>query len=677
MATQLTTTINVISIGNQDSGHHISPTLFGLFLEDINFSVDGGLNANLVGNHRFDGVYLDPHGSNLYSTVFLRRRSQRRQEPLRGWQHDLCDIEVVSHDDLRRGNFLRVHARSGATLINNGPIDAKPSIGARAGIALNFDVAIRSNNSEPLTIALLNSSGGVLAQATTTEPTPEWSRVSATLVPAKDEIVSLRITLPKGQTDIDDVRLIPADSWGIDDPKWSQGLLRRDLVESIRDIHPTFLRFPGGCVVEGLDLTNSYNWKNTVGPLETRVGDFNLWGLNRADRGYAQSHQIGFYEMFLLCEDLGMAPLPVVNAGIACQIRGEDRCAIGSAQWKDVVQDVLDLIDWATGDPATNSWAALRAEAGHPEPFPLEMIGIGNENFGEDYLRRFDLIAEAIDRHSPGMRFVISAGPFPKGKSFDLAWKHAPQYGDRIFVDEHFYKTPKWFEDAATRYDDYPRGGAQVFAGEYAARVPLDFGPRALRPSPNTWHSALAEAAFYTGLIRNSDVVTLSSYAPLLSRVTESQWDHNLINFNAFTVQPTLNYEVQALFTRGLGTSTLSVETGESSVFASATVDEHTINVHLVNTRAEQQAVTLTLPGDLPVESELALDRLHGQLNDVLRLAPDATHSPELTPTRSAVHHDAGRVILDLPAYSVTRIVATRATTTVAKTSKAKKATND
>lgn len=679
MATQPTTTVtSTISIGKKDSGHEVSPTLFGLFLEDINFSVDGGLNANLVGNHCFDGIYLDPKGSNLFSTILLHRRATRRQEPLRGWNHNRCDLETLTHGDPRRGNFLRVQARDGATLTNHGPLDSKPSIGARAGIALNFDVAVRSDNSDPLSVALVGSSGRVLAEATTTTPTSEWSRVTAALIPEKNETVSLRITLPSGRTDIDDVRLIAADSWGINDPKWSQGLLRRDLVESIRDINPTFLRFPGGCVVEGLDLTNAYNWKNTVGPLETRVGDYNLWGLNRADRGYAQSHQMGFYEMFLLCEDLGMAPLPVVNAGISCQLRRGDRCAVGSAQWKDVVQDVIDLIDWATGDPETNSWAALRADAGHPEPFPLDMIGIGNENFGEDYLERFDLIAEAIDRHRPGMRFVISAGPYPAGKSFDMTWKHARSYGDRIFVDEHFYKTPKWFESAATRYDDYPRAGAQVFAGEYAARVPLDFAPRALRPAPNTWHSALAEAAFYTGLIRNSDVVTLSSYAPLLSRVAESQWGHNLINFNAFTLQPTLNYHVQALFTSGLGSRTLAVSSGDSAVFTSATLDELTINVHLVNTTAQRQTVVLTLPADIPVDSELVSQRLEGQLNDVLRLDPGTTNSPVLTPITASIQHDSGRVTIELPPYSVTKIVATRATSSSSSSSKkASEATND
>ena len=602
-------------------------------------------------------MYLDPRGSNLFATMLLGRRSKRRQEPLRGWKYDGDDYEILTHDDLRRGNFLRVHSGSESTIVNSGPVGSTPSIGTRAGVALDFDVAARSESSEPLTVALVSGSGRVLAETKTTPLTPGWSRVTASLLPQSSELVSLRITFPEGQTDIDDVRLIPADSWGSGDPRWSQGLLRRDLVEAIRDVHPTFLRFPGGCVVEGLDLTNAYNWKNTVGPLESRTDDYNLWGLQRSDRGYGQSHQIGFYEIFLLCEDLGMAPLPVVNAGMACQLRRGDRCAVGSAQWKNVVQDALDLIDWATGDPATNSWAALRAEAGHPEPFPLEMIGIGNENYGEDYLRRFDLIVEAIERHRPGMRFVISAGPFPKGKSFDMAWKHAKSYGDRVFVDEHFYMAPKWFEDAATRYDDYPRGGAQVFAGEYAARRPLDIGPQALRATPNTWHSALAEAAFYTGLIRNSDIVTLSSYAPLLSRVSESQWGHNMINFNAFTVQPTLNYHVQALFTDGLGDRTLSVASDDSAIFASATTNKRSLTVHLVNTSDQQRSATLVLPDDVNVNSETALERWEGQLRDALLLDPKSPVAAMPTSFTAQLQHESRLINVELPPYSVTKLV--------------------
>lgn len=646
-----------ITIGATESGHAVSPTLFGLFLEDINFALDGGLNANLVGNYSFDDVYLDPRRSNVFATLIAHRRVQRRAEPMRRWSPDHDDFQVRPHDDPRRGNYVHTSTQSGLALLNHGPVGEEPSIGARRGVELTLSVLARSTSTEPLVAALVTPSGQSIAEATTQPLSSDWTRVEATLLPEKDAIVSLRLVLPAGGVDIDDVRLIPNDSWGIGDPRWSQGLLRRDLVEAIRDVHPRFLRFPGGCVVEGMDMTNAYNWKNTVGPLETRIGDYNLWGLNRSDRGYAQSHQIGFYEMFLLCEDLGMVPLPVINAGIACQMRSNDRPAVGSPQWKGIVRDVIDLIDWATGKPETNPWAALRAEAGHPEPFPLEIIGIGNENFGAEYLKRFDLIVEAVEQHRPGLRFVLSGGTQPRGRSFDLAWEHARDYGDRVVVDEHFYMTPKWFLNAATRYDAYPRGGAQVFAGEYAARLPLDILPQPIRPVPNTWHSALAEAAFYTGIIRNSDVVTLSSYAPLLNRVGESQWGHNFIDFNAFTVSPTLNYRVQQLFTSALGSRTLGISVVGEGLFASATADDALVNVHLVNTTDETQQVTVQLPDDLSLASAFARTRMEGELTDTLPLSPEAHEAMPLTRHVDEVVRDGKSLDLTLPPRSITRLI--------------------
>ena len=646
-----------IVLGGSESGHSVSDTLFGLFLEDINFGLDGGLNANLVGNHSFDGVYLDPKDSNLFRTLVLRRPSGRIVEPFRSWTIRGAAPRSVAHEAPRTGLFLEVESAGGVEAVNSGVVGAEASMGFRAGVAYHFDALVRTDGGQALELALLGPDGRVLAEAHTQATSSDWQRVQASVTAPVDSLGSLRISLPSGRVALDDVRLIPEDHWGAGDPRWSQGVLRRDLVEAIRDVAPRFLRFPGGCIIEGLDLSNAFNWKNTVGPLERRVPDYNLWGLQRKDRGYSQSHQIGFYEMFLLCEDLGMQPLPVINAGLACQMRSNDRCEVGTVDWQEVVQSAIDLVDWATGDPATNEWAALRAEAGHPEPFELNMLGIGNENFGPEYFERFDQIAAAVTAHRPGIRYVLSAGAFPAGKSFDLAWKHAAGYGSELFVDEHFYRSPKWFhEQAVHRYDNYPRTGPAVFAGEYAARVPLDFGPKAIRPKPNTWQGAVAEAAFYTGLVRNSDIVQLSSYAPLFNRVGASQWGHNFIDFNAFTVQPTLNYHAQKLFAERIGSHTIAVSvSGASEVVASASMENDLVYVNLVNSGSSPATVGIELPPGRTASSALAW-LLHEKPSAALQLGIADTTATVPEPERRELHITGSTLTLELPPHAVARL---------------------
>lgn len=277
--------------------------------------------------------------------------------------------------------------------------------------------------------------------------------------------------------DLDLVQFMDADYWGAGDPKWRYGKLRRDLVETIQALHPAFLRFPGGCIVEGVTPGNEYRWKDTVGSLAARRQQYSMWSFKMPDgSSYSQSYQSGFYEYFCLCEDLKAKPLPTLFAGIACQSPGRDprHMDINSATFRNnVIQDYLDLIEFANGDPESSSWAAVRRDMGHPEPFGLDMIGVGNENFGADYVAKFDMISEAIHERYPDMLCVMSAGLFPFQPAMKRSWDHARALaatdsgahdsatGDAIIVDEHSYHSPEWFASQASRFDAYPRCGAR------------------------------------------------------------------------------------------------------------------------------------------------------------------------------------------------------------------------
>ncbi|MEW9870741.1 alpha-L-arabinofuranosidase C-terminal domain-containing protein [Arthrobacter sp. HS15c] len=575
-----------ISVRTGEPGPQVSPTLYGLFLEDINFACDGGLNANMVNNHSFDGVYLDRR---LYSdriALFTKRRPRRKIDRTRHWV--ISDGRLASSRDdapAQGQHFGRVTSFGTAKLENPGYPGERPGMALKRGQEILFRSSFRNREFRgEIEVQLLDSARSVAASKRFSLQGNGWTEIRLGLVPLATGLGSLRIVFDgEGVVDIDEVSLVPADHWGAGDVRWSQGLLRRDLVESLAALRPTFLRFPGGCIVEGAGDGNQYNWKKTVGPLRERRTDYNLWGAHREDGDYTQSNQVGFYEYFLLCEDLGMEPIPVVWAGMACQFRSNECASLDDAEFEQAVADAVDLIDWATADPATSKWAALRAEAGHPEPFVLNYVGIGNENFGPAYIERFTRIKEAMEARRGGITYVLSAGYRAEGKDFERAWSHANDDPGHTLVDEHFYRKPEWFLKAATRYDDYPRTGARVFAGEYAAHVSAGLIP--VTKPVNTWRSALAEAAFLTGVERNSDIVSMTCPAPLLKMVEHEQWAHNLIDFNPTSVLPTANYLVHQLFSTRIGDRIVAVRGGlPDGVFASSTATEEMLHLKLVNT---------------------------------------------------------------------------------------------
>lgn len=592
---------------NVNSGHElydVSDMLFGIFLEDINFACDGGLNANLVNNASFDGVYLNRKGYGMMRSIILKPDPQAVVDRLRYWNAIGTTFES-RHDDPAAENswYARVSVNGACSLENLGYNGLKKHAGAcamsiQAGQDYAFSCWVRGTFQGSMSVNVKDETGSALTGTMQVIPESQWQECKLTLPGSKTGYGKLVIQFNgKGSVDLDGIRLMSTDTWRKGDPKWSQGRLRRDLVEALLDLKPRFLRFPGGCIVEGNGPGNEYQWKETIGPVINRKGKYNLWAAQVQDGGYYQSYEIGFYEYFLLCEDLSMQPLPTLFAGLNCQARSNHCVDTHSAAFQEqVVQNYLDLIEYANGDPSTNPWAAKRAEAGHPQPFGLKYIGVGNENFGPEYLEKFTVIKKAIDARYPGMVCVMSSGTSPQGKEFDATWTNVRASFPDVRVDEHCYNRPSWFIQGYRRYDAYPRDGAKVYMGEYAANFPMNMPLMSVKP--NSYQTALAEAVFLAGLERNSDVVAMSSYAPLLSLAEGEQWAHNLINFNPANVMLTANYFVQKMYSTTVGDKVVEMQ-GDlpSGVYGSATATEDQLIIKLVNTNAQSIQANLHLEG--------------------------------------------------------------------------------
>jgi alpha-N-arabinofuranosidase len=363
---------------------------------------------------------------------------------------------------------------------------------------------------------------------------------------------------------------------------------------------PGFLRFPGGCIVEGRYLATRYQWKTTVGDITDRRLIINRWNdefKHRLAPDYYQSFGLGFYEYFLLSEDIGASPLPILNCGMACQFNSGELAPLDEED--HYIQDALDLIEFANG-PATSKWGSVRAQMGHPAPFNLKMIGVGNEQWGPQYIERYKLFAKALKEKHPEITLVVAAGPSPDDERFHYLWAQWRQLNADI-VDEHYYMAPKWFRDNVGRYDNYPRTGPKVFAGEYAAQSVGIASPN----NRNNWECAMSEAAFMTGLERNADVVRMSSYAPLFGQVDGWQWTPNMIWFDNLRSYGTPNYYVQKSFSVNKGTTILpvlqdgSAKNGQGDLFTSASLDDRTGEVILkvVNAAPSSREVRINLAG--------------------------------------------------------------------------------
>jgi alpha-N-arabinofuranosidase len=584
-----------ITVQVDKPGAKIAPTLFGLFFEDINFGADGGLYPERVKNRSFEF----PEALMGWRKI----EGGKRILKVMGWREvdgGKGTLKVLQENPLNANNshYLRMEIGKDEPRIGIAN-EGFRGLGIEKGDSYSISVYARRMDGAAagLRVTLEDEQGNKLGSAQLAGLTTQWKKYSA-VVRATGTSLKARLNLfaeGRGTVDVDMVSLFPKATW-----KNRPNGLRADLVKLLHDMKPGFLRFPGGCIVEGRYLTTRYQWKTTVGDTIDRPLLINRWNdefKHRPAPDYFQSFGLGFYEYFLLSEDIGASPLPILNCGMACQFNSNELVPLD--QLDPYVQDALDLIEFANG-PLTSRWGALRAQMGHPAPFNLKMIGVGNEQWGPQYVERYKLFAKVLKQKHPEISLVAAAGPSPNNDMFKYLWSQWRQLNPDL-VDEHYYMSPKWFRDNVGRYDDYPRTGPKVFAGEYAAQSDRVATPN----NRNNWECAMSEAAFMTGLERNADVVKMSSYAPLLGHVDGWQWTPNLIWFDNLRVYGTPNYYVQKLFGTNRGATILpvmvdgSAKNGQGDLFTSASFDDRTGEVILkaINTASTSREVHVSLAG--------------------------------------------------------------------------------
>ena len=519
--------VSVTVTAQPSAGKAISPDLFGVFFEDINYAADGGLYAELVQNRDFE-----------YTTE--GRKRHKDWGPTYAWRTSGgASVEIKTDNPIHANNAhyaLLTVSEAGGALANTGYGGIAVEHGKKYRVSV-FGKMVGGDNRR-VRLALRCKDGRTIGSAAVSLPRDGWKRLEATIKATASDPEAELAVIPEeaGQYAIDMLSLFPYDTF-----KGRENGLRRDLAEAIADLKPRFVRFPGGCVAHGNGLQNIYRWKNTVGPLHERKGMYNIWN-------YRQSMGLGFYEYFQFCEDIGAEPLPVVAAGVPCQnssLGGDGQqggLPLGE-EMDEYIQDVLDLIEWANGDKST-TWGRVRAEAGHPEPFGLKYLGIGNEDLiSEVFKERFKLIYDAVKAKYPDITVIGTAGPFYEGSDYEYGWQFAKELGVPM-VDEHYYCPPGWFIHNRDFYDAYDRRGPKVYLGEYASHAP---------GRPNNMETALTLALYMTELERNADVVSLASYAPLMARRGDTQWTPDMMYFDNKSIRFTTDYYVQRMFGQNAG----------------------------------------------------------------------------------------------------------------------------
>ncbi|MFG2122218.1 alpha-L-arabinofuranosidase C-terminal domain-containing protein [Streptomyces sp. NPDC048710] len=506
-----------ITVDPSARGAEIDRTMYGVFFEDINRAADGGLYAELVQNRSFE-----------YSTD-----DNRSYTPLTAWT--VSGVGQVVNDagrlNDRNRNYLSLGAGSSVT-----------NAGYNTGVALedgkkyDFSVWARAEAGSTLTVTLQDAGGTLATVRQIAVRKSGWARYRAAFTATRTSTTGRLTVASSAAAALDMVSLFPRDTY-----RHEPNGLRKDLAEKVAALHPGFVRFPGGCLVNtgsmqdyseasGWQRKRSYQWKDTVGPVEQRATNANFWGYN-------QSYGLGYYEYFRFAEDIGAMPLPVVPALVTgC---GQNKAVDDDALLERHIRDTLDLIEFANG-PATSKWGKVRADMGHPKPFHLTHIEVGNEeNLPNEFFARFQQFRAAVQAEYPYMQVISNAGPDDSGATFDTAWK-LNRDAKVDMVDEHYYNSPQWFLQNNDRYDSYDRSGPKVFLGEYASQG-------------NAFRNGLAEAAYMTGLERNADVVELASYAPLFANEDYVQWRPDLVWFNNHASWGSANYEVQKLFMNNVG----------------------------------------------------------------------------------------------------------------------------
>lgn len=507
----------------------ISNMLVGIFFEDINYAADGGIYAEQIQNRDFEYSPADKLGSDPLWNSMKAWRLEGNQTKFS------IDSVAPVHENNKHYALLKIE-QPGAVLINEG----FNGIPVKGGDKYYFSLFSRvlDGKGGKMSVRLVDKNGETCGQAVVKASSGQWKKQEVVLSVIKT-VPDARLEIcPQfvGTVALDMISLFPQDTF-----KGRRNGLRKDLAQTLADISPRFIRFPGGCVAHGDGLGNMYRWKNTIGPLESRKPQRNIWG-------YHQTGGLGYFEYFQFCEDIGAEPLPVLPAGVPCQNSGTgghgQQCGIPMNDMGAYVQEVLDLIEWANGDAKTTVWGKKRAEAGHPKPFNLKYIGIGNEDLISDvFQERYVMICKAIREKYPEMTVIGTVGPFYEGSDYEEGWRIATELKLPL-VDEHYYNSPGWYIHNQEFYDRYDRSKSKVYLGEYAAHVP--------GRSVNI-ETALAEALHLANVERNGDVVCLTSYAPLLAKEGFTQWNPDLIYFTNTEVKPTVSYYVQQLYGRNSG----------------------------------------------------------------------------------------------------------------------------
>jgi alpha-N-arabinofuranosidase len=604
---------DVVTVHVGQPGAPIAPSLFGLFIEDINSAADGGLYPERVKNRSFELA-----------------------EPLMGWSkddpmHTEGELAIRAEGGLgpRNPHYLRVHAYGSPLTVSNAGFGG---MGIAEGAEYLLSAYVRAPSAaapRAFRVTLIDERGAVIGEAKLAGFGRQWKRYETRLrgrATSAHARLSLVFDQP-GELDLDMVSLYPTDTWN----NRPNGL-RKDLVQLLADMHPGFLRFPGGCIVEGRRLEQRYQWKQTVGEVSERPTLINRWNQELPHRlapDYFQSFGLGFFEYFQLAEDIGASPLPILNCGMACQFNSSETVPLDRLQ--PYIQDALDLIEFANGPPGSR-WGGLRARMGHPAPFNLKMIGVGNEQWGPRYIERYQRFAAVLKAKHPEITLVSGAGADHEGKEFEYLWSNLRRLKADV-VDEHFYMPPAWFLANAGRYDKYDRAGPKLFVGEYAAQ-----SAGVVRPdNHNNWEVALAEAAFMTGLERNADLVVMASYAPMLAHVDRWQWTPNLIWFDSLRSYGTPSYYVQKLFATNLGTRILPVTTAGGGLYTSSSLDEKTgdVIVKMVNVAAKARSVRIALEG-APVSAG-GTARLFALSSADLKAENSLDHPTRVAPSESSV----------------------------------------
>lgn len=616
----------------------------GLFFEDLNYALDGGLYAEMLENRNFEAKNV--WGEWDHYIV--------EEDGGYGWEAYPAGVKVALKIKTDRAlfpenpHYMRIEAAAGGGVKNK----AYDGIYLNKGMGYKISFYARSYDYKgAVRVGVYQNGAALIEKKVKLKKDGAWHRYSVHLKSKVEaDKADFCFTLEKaGTVHVDAFSMMPDNA--------VLGVFRRDLVELMKAMQPGFLRFPGGCVVEGNNLENRYLWKNSIGMPERRKHNWNRWavhatgpetGWRSAYSHYGQTLGVGYYEYFRLCEYLGAKPLPVVSVGIACQYMSTEFVPLDDPALETYIQEALDVVEFATGGVDT-VWGKVRAEMGHPEPFKLEYLGVGNEQWeaepvqkdtgkpaSNEFYKRFELFEKRIHERYPELKIVGTVGPTVDTPSHKSAWewtrKNLEQNPDFVYcADEHFYVSPEWMYNNVNVYDSYPRLG-KVYAGEYAAHVPGSGAAGFNAPQSNCWEGALAEAAFMTGMERNADVVIMKSFAPLFARLGYTEWCPNMIWFDGKKAYGSASYYVQLLYSGYTGDFSLKTTTDGEKVYASATEREGTVYVKIVN--AGEKEVEAEVEADFDFGAMTRVIRLEGELSDYNTVDEPTKIAPEeIAPT--------------------------------------------